>query len=354
MRWVVLTVAALVAAVTANVRVYDVAPYKCYEGWTALDGYVGQQFVACADTLVYAEFFAGQKPTHSNDGYLVQVVDGGTVLYEGNATDLKEWAYVRADLGKSPGAPSLVRGKTYLLKVSHTGAQPVNYFFDPRNSYSYGAISAGGGEAQPPPQTTDDLVCRLFGVNRPLEATQFGSHSRFFTALAFGWSSGSARAESARSAGIRLDRDGIDMYHIWRWHGDSTAPVRDDTMCWAVMDSYVVRMAVANGAEMLPCVFRTPYWCTSANLYDSENRRDTWPGLSRWASRPPIGLFNPVDTVLPESSPGNPFAVYLYRFLRRYGPGDGDSFYSSKGIQPVYRQVGLLARAPTCVGGHAA
>ncbi len=44
----------------ANVRVYDIAPYKCYEGWTAggPSSYVGQQFVACADSLVYAEFFA--------------------------------------------------------------------------------------------------------------------------------------------------------------------------------------------------------------------------------------------------------------------------------------------------------
>jgi len=74
-----LVVAVLAAAMTANVRVYDVPPYKCYEGWTALDGNVAQGFVASADTLVYAEFFAGQKPgTPGPNGYLIQVMDGGT------------------------------------------------------------------------------------------------------------------------------------------------------------------------------------------------------------------------------------------------------------------------------------
>jgi hypothetical protein len=46
----------------ANVRVHDVAPYKCYEGWTAggPNSYVAQQYVACADSLVYTEFLPAE------------------------------------------------------------------------------------------------------------------------------------------------------------------------------------------------------------------------------------------------------------------------------------------------------
>lgn len=52
--------ALVVMVASATSRVCDIAPYKCYKGWTAggPNSYVGQQFVARADSLVYAEFFA--------------------------------------------------------------------------------------------------------------------------------------------------------------------------------------------------------------------------------------------------------------------------------------------------------
>ncbi len=60
MKRFVMLLAFAVLTASANTKLYDIVPYKCYEGWTAgvPNAYVGQQFVACADSLVYAEFFA--------------------------------------------------------------------------------------------------------------------------------------------------------------------------------------------------------------------------------------------------------------------------------------------------------
>jgi len=44
-----------------------------------------------------------------------------------------------------------------------------------------------------------------------------------------------------------------------------------------------------------------------------------YPEFTRWASRPPIGLFQPAYDDTGVLNPANPFAVYLDSFFRRYG-----------------------------------
>jgi hypothetical protein len=255
MRWIVLTVAALAATMTANVRVYDIPPYKCYEGWTALDGYVAEQFVACADSLVYAEFFAGQKPAHSEQGYRIEVLDGGTALLRGYATDTLQWAYVRANLSRIPGAPSLVRGKTYLLKVSHTGAQRVNYFFDPRNSYTYGAISAGGGEAQPPPQTTHDLVARVIGRMNPVDSISFACDEAYWWSQTGYIPNGTTLADRACTAGVKRVRLDLD-WHLVQY---------DSPDSWHVtlLDSSLRTLQRSAGCQILALLANVPNWAST-------------------------------------------------------------------------------------------
>jgi len=146
--------AVLVAIAASETKVYDVPPYQCCNGFTAgvPNAYVAQTFVANVDTLLWAEVFVGKKPsTPGQNGYRVEVLDCGQRLYNGYATDTLEYVYTRAELAKEPGQPSLVKGKTYTLKVSHTGDQPVNYFYDPTDPYAYGQISVGGGWGQPEP-----------------------------------------------------------------------------------------------------------------------------------------------------------------------------------------------------------
>ena len=45
----------LVASAVAATRAYFVEPKECHVGWTPEDEYVGQSFVACADSISYLE-----------------------------------------------------------------------------------------------------------------------------------------------------------------------------------------------------------------------------------------------------------------------------------------------------------
>lgn len=259
-RWVVLAWAALAGTATANVRAYDIAPYKCYEGWTATGGYVAQQFVACADSLVYVDFFAGQKPAHSVDGYLVQVVDGGTVLYEGNATDQKEWAYARADLARVNQSVPFVCGKTYLLKVSHTGSppQPINYFYDPRNTYTWGGMSVGGGEGQPPPQSNDDLVARIYGYMDLVDSTYWGACEWSWWAclrpggLNFSPDTFRSRMSESRVRSVRFDLDWNLVQHGGR-----------DCWNWDLLDQTMRGIRADSGCRPLALLLQTPTWAST-------------------------------------------------------------------------------------------
>jgi hypothetical protein len=238
----------------ANVRVYDVAPYKCNEGWSAggNGSYVAQQFVACADTLLYAEDFAGQKPNPPGpNGYLVQVMDGNTPLYEGNATDTLQWAYVRANLSRVNPSVPFIRGKTYLLKVSHTGnpPQPVNYFFDPRETtYTFGEMIVDGA-----PHEGEDLVCRVVGRMNPVDSLLCGMDDE---SGLFGESAGArdSWATLARSA----DVGAIRRYFWWPYMQSDSAWFWFESLDTALTD--IVKRA---GCEVLASLVGCPRWAST-------------------------------------------------------------------------------------------
>ena len=52
----------MATAALAAVRVHHVEPRELHAGWTEADpnAYVGQSFVACADSLVYSEFLPAE------------------------------------------------------------------------------------------------------------------------------------------------------------------------------------------------------------------------------------------------------------------------------------------------------
>lgn len=225
MRRLGILIASVILTVLANVRVYDVPPYKCCEGWTETAGYVAETFVACADSLVYVEFFAGQKPAHSAQGYLIQVLDGGTELYRGNATDTLQWAFVRVDLERRHPEVPFVRGKTYTLKISHTGIPPqrINYFYDPRETtYAYGCLARDQHV-----ELHNDLVCRIYGILKPVEKTFFGMDEPNFVP----WTSADSanRRRLRNKNGHLADSAGIGsmMLSSLRWQdlwGDTLLP----------------------------------------------------------------------------------------------------------------------------------
>lgn len=159
----------LTAAASAATRICDVEPYRNCNGWTSAEpnmNWVAQSFVCTADSLLWAEFFVGAANAAGQYYFAIRPNINGTILYDGHADagDLVHYEYARANLTNEAHVP-LIKGGTYVLQITHTAGESINYYYDPNNPYKYGSMTVGGGKAPPPGEIEMyDLACRIEGI----------------------------------------------------------------------------------------------------------------------------------------------------------------------------------------------
>ena len=283
-------------------RVYDVDVYQNVNGWTlqGQQGYVSQSFVCTADSLLWAEFFVGAADTGGQ--YQLDIKDGpnGPVLYRGfaHAGDSVHYKYTRAELTPYPGAPKLIKGKTYCLKVTHSDGDSINFYYSPWDPYQYGIISVPGGSFQPPPQVySPDLCARIEGVSRAVSREFFGINADL--QRWFGTRPGPLNSllTCLDSAGIRWCRDGPDWYEV--------QAVRQDSFDWSHMDG-LVAAADSHGIHLMPILGCAPAWASS----DTGEPPDT----ESWV----LNCYPPLNLDSAPLSPSNYYGQFVYSAVSRY------------------------------------
>ena len=167
---VLMLAAVLPAVMLGATREYDVDLVWNAHGWAYGDEGHGleQTFVCTADSLLWAEFFVGAA--NSGGEYYFEVLNGTQQCYDGRVAAAPESAYryVRAEL--SPTGPPLIKGKEYVLRITHSDGDSINYYANDLDAYQYGEIEVPGKVVP----DVWDLACRIEGVNRAVSSKSFG------------------------------------------------------------------------------------------------------------------------------------------------------------------------------------
>jgi len=136
----------------AATRVYFVEPKELHQGKVAGDEQHGirQSFVANVDSIYYIEWFCAEPSAEGEYVFALQEKESGLPMCEGRAeVPSIGWQWVKCST--FTGNLRFTKGKEYLLKVSHSGGDSVNFVYRTDNPYTYGAIEVGGGWGQPEP-----------------------------------------------------------------------------------------------------------------------------------------------------------------------------------------------------------
>ncbi len=288
---ITLFILAAVVAVAAT-RVYDVELSQNDNATTPEDGWVGQTFIATCDSIQWAAFFVGRACTSGT--YKTEIWDstGLQSRYGGgevSAVD-PQYQYVNAIFEDTA---AVIKGVKYMLKVSHSGGDSVNYYYNDNNPYAYGELVVGG---QKSPGL--DLAARVEGVNwvpkdfwgLQIQNWEFWGIDRKTEAV----------AESAKSNGVTMARECF----WWHWF----EPNKDQFETLTV-DSFV-RAYAERDIKILARLAFSSMWATSC---DSESIHYNITPF------PPICLDSPAvqnGTIFRN----NYWGYYVYRFIRRYGP----------------------------------
>jgi hypothetical protein len=152
----------LAGILLASTRVYEIEPFQNCNGWTPgrPNNVIGQIFVATCDSFLWVDFFVG-APNHAqlNNKYNVQIFEypnGVMPIAQGEAPagESIQYRYTHANLTQSG---RVLKGKEYLLKITHGNGDSINYYYDSLDTYKYGNIVVGG-IAEPGPK---DLAARI-------------------------------------------------------------------------------------------------------------------------------------------------------------------------------------------------
>jgi len=162
----VITIALVFAAIAlAATRVYDIEPYKNVNAWSPYQGYIGQTFIATCDSFVWADFFVGAPNDTANGGHYnieIQESPNGLWVVRGKAQAGISYDYTQAFFTERNPNAKVIKGKTYLLKVTHSGGESINFYYNPHNPYKYGQIMLPQGGAGPVHPW--DLAARIEGM----------------------------------------------------------------------------------------------------------------------------------------------------------------------------------------------
>jgi hypothetical protein len=130
----------------AATRAYFVEPKSATSGWTPEDEYVGQSFVANVDSIHYIEWFVGEPSKPGQ--YKFEITQNNQFVCQGlESVPARGWRWIRCS--SFTGDLRLTKGKEYVLKVSHSDGDSVNFVYRTDNPYSYGHISVSGGGLMP-------------------------------------------------------------------------------------------------------------------------------------------------------------------------------------------------------------
>ena len=171
MKRILIASVALAAIASAACRQYAVDVYRNVNGKVPEGVYSGvsQSFTCTADSLLWAEFFVGAANSGGQYYFVIQT-PGQTELFHGDtiAGPNIHYEYVRARLIPTLGAPKLIKGEEYVLKVTYLNPghnDSLNWYADSTDPYKYGLFldAPTGGQSQP---LLWDLCARIEGVNR--------------------------------------------------------------------------------------------------------------------------------------------------------------------------------------------
>jgi hypothetical protein len=171
MRRIFSALVALAAVASAACRIYDVGVYGNVNSTVPGDQFHGisQSWVCTSDSLLWAEFFVGAANSGGQYDFDIREPRGVIALYTGHAHagDSVHYQYARAELTPNPSAAPLVKGKEYVLKVTHSNDDPINFYYNPWDPYGYGEMTVPDTGFHPPPGSyTPDLCARIEGMNR--------------------------------------------------------------------------------------------------------------------------------------------------------------------------------------------
>lgn len=306
MKRILLALLALAAVASAACRIYDVDVARNVNGWTPEypSGYVEQSFVCTADSLLWAEAFIGSANSGGQYDFVIQTLDRQELYYgDANAGDSAQYQYIHATLLPRPGAPGLIKGETYVLKVTCTAPnESLNYFYDEANPYQYGELSLSGNA-----QGEWDLCARIEGINRPVGRDFFG--------VTAGSLDPRGEGDNLQRIFALMDSAGIREAREFFWWS-SVQPGSAKEWNWDRWDR-VFETGAADGIEFLPCLSNCPSWASSG---DFGSAPDVFA---------PEGLFVPVTLSNGNINPDNYWGNFVYQTVQRYKP-DG-SFFGSSG-----------------------
>jgi hypothetical protein len=170
MRHCLIAVLILMAAASAATRVYDIEPYRNCNGKVAGDQYhgVSQSFVCTASELLFAEFFVGDSNLGGQYEFDVNEFETGRSAYHGTkGVAGQHYEYVRCD--SLAQLLPLIKGKEYVLKITHSAGESLNYYYSPANPYKYGHLNPQlGDQSHPEEYFPNDLCARIEGLSRSL------------------------------------------------------------------------------------------------------------------------------------------------------------------------------------------
>jgi hypothetical protein len=301
-----------------STRVYDIEPYRNYNGKAYGPTGIAQVFTCTCDSFLWAEFFVGA----SNDtGYNIEIraSQGGQVIFEGYAEGKKSYDYTRADLHRR-SSEQIIKGKEYELRITLTSNPPesINYYYDPTNPYKYGL-------ALVPPQGSQiplcwDLAVRIEGITR-IPQDLFGTEIEmsFFPEKLYSWD---ACADSAKKMGVTWDREGLHL--MWRNFHCQPDSFNLDYFNWSLVDSLMLKTA-RHSIKVIPYIanYTAPDWAIHARKKDPN-----MPDSAKIGLPCVLNLFEP-ETVGNAINPLNFLAHFVYHFVKRYGPSPCGTFWDA-------------------------
>lgn len=167
LRYIILMIA-VIGVLLGATRVYDIEPYKNCNGWSPqgppTTAYIGQTFIATCDSFVWAELFIGAANDTGQYNFRIEEYQTSTLIAIGDTNAGPEiyYNYVRAYLEHLPNT-KVMKGKTYILKVTHSNGDSINFYYDTRDSYKYGLAIIPN--QQPPIPLFWDIAARIEGIN---------------------------------------------------------------------------------------------------------------------------------------------------------------------------------------------
>jgi hypothetical protein len=319
LRYIILMIA-VISILFGATRVYDIEPYKNCNDWSPqgppTTAYVGQTFVATCDSFLWAEVFIGAANNVGHYNFRIEEYQTSTLIATGdtNAGPGIYYNYVRAYLEHLPNA-KVMKGKTYILKVTHSNGDSINFYYNPNGYvYPYGEIKVGGGSFQPPQPNTPDLAARIEGITR-IPQDLFGTEIEmsFFPEKLYSWDYCVAKAESM---GVTWDREGLHL--MWLLFGCQPDSLHLDYFNWSLLDSLMLK-AARDSIKVIPYIanYTAPFWAIHASTKDGQilvkNCQTGFPCVLNLFDSVTIGV---TDTI----NPLNFLAHYVYHFVERYKP----------------------------------